>query len=172
VSRRIRLGIVLVVVYLLQISLLNELRVFGVAPDALLLLTILVAQGGGREAGIVTGFTAGLLFDMALPTPLGISALSLAIVGNLVASLRENALETTPVTAVLGVVGTSAVGVLLFAVTGELFGQDTLEFPRVLRIALVVGLWNVVLLPVFRRPVAWALAGEVGSRPPSLRTVL
>jgi rod shape-determining protein MreD len=172
VSRRIRLVVVVGVVALLQLALLNELRVFGVAPDVLILLTVLVTFGGGREIGVTTGFLVGLFYDMALPTPLGISALTLAVVASLVAAMRESAADLTPAVAVLGVLATSATGVVLFATVAELFGQDTLEFPRVLRIAVVVGLWNVALLPVLRRPVAWALSGEVGARPPSFRSVL
>jgi rod shape-determining protein MreD len=172
VSRSVRLGLVLLIAYLLQVSLVSQLRLFGVAPDVLLLVTILVAFEGGREVGALTGFAAGLLADLSLPTPLGLSALALAVVGNLVAVARENVTEPTRVVRVLGVLTASAVGVGLFAVVGELFDQETFELARVLRVALVVGLWNVVLVPVGRRPVRWALVGGAGARPTSLRTVV
>lgn len=164
-SRRVRLGVVLFVVYLLQISVLNELRLFDAAPDALLLLTVLVAYHSDRETGAVFGFVAGVLFDLVLPTPLGLSALSLAVVGNLVATMRENAMETTFGFRAAGLLMASAAGVALFACAGEVFGQETWELGRVAEVAAVVSAWNLVLAPLASRPVAWALAGGTAGAP-------
>ena len=44
----------------------NDLRVAGVAPDLMVLLTICAGLTGGAEAGAWVGFWAGLLADLFL----------------------------------------------------------------------------------------------------------
>ena len=168
-SLRVRLAVVVGVTFLLQISLLDQLRLFDVAPDSLLLLTILVGYTANRELAALVGFSAGLLFDLVLASPVGIAALTLAVIGHFVAASQESMLETGVVARVLGLVAFSMAGVFLFAAIGEIFGQNTLIMPRTLRIAIVVGIMNLVLAVVVRPAVRWALSGEEGSRTPPRR---
>ena len=74
-STQVRLVIVIIVVYLLQITLFAGLRIDGVAPELPLLLSILISLHIGAERSTVIGFVIGLSYDLALGTPLGLWAL-------------------------------------------------------------------------------------------------
>ena len=52
----------------------------------MLLLAISAGIAAGPEWGALTGFIAGIAFDLVLQTPFGLSALSYCIVGYLVGS--------------------------------------------------------------------------------------
>ena len=72
----VRLGLVIVVVLLLQLSLISEMHLFTATGDILLLLAISAGIAAGPEWGALTGFIAGIAFDLVLQTPFGLSALS------------------------------------------------------------------------------------------------
>ena len=52
------------VCFLLQTSVFNFLKLAGVMPNILLILTVTIAFIRGRKAGIVIGFVCGLLIDI------------------------------------------------------------------------------------------------------------
>jgi hypothetical protein len=69
------------VAFVLQIGVLSDLRPFGVHADLMLLMGVCAGLAGGPSRGAVVGFFAGLLADVMLPGPLGISALAAAVAG-------------------------------------------------------------------------------------------
>ena len=79
---RLRLALLILAVVVLQTTVFSAgLRVSGVMPDLGLVLTVAVAFYLGPDRGAVFGFVAGLAVDLFLSTPLGLSALSFAVVG-------------------------------------------------------------------------------------------
>src|SRR5690242_6140342 len=80
-TRVARLGALIFAVVVVQVSVFPHLRLFGVVPDLGLLVALAVGYQEGPEAGALAGFAAGFGFDLFLSTPLGLDALSYAIVG-------------------------------------------------------------------------------------------
>ena len=66
----------------------THLRILGVVPDLGLVLAVAIAYRSGPEAGALTGFAAGLCYDLFLETPLGLSALSYALTAYAVGLLQ------------------------------------------------------------------------------------
>src|SRR5580704_6564212 len=86
---RLRIFLLLLVAILLETTIGSDLRVRGVAPDLMLLLTICAGLTGGAEAGAWVGFFAGLMADLFLTsTPLGLSALTYCLIGAAAGALR------------------------------------------------------------------------------------
>ncbi|MFM8971620.1 MAG: rod shape-determining protein MreD [Actinomycetota bacterium] len=79
--RTARLVVLAALIVVAQVSVVPHLRIAGTAPALELLFTIAVAYRLGPEAGALTGFGTGLAFDLFLETPLGLSALTDAVVG-------------------------------------------------------------------------------------------
>lgn len=71
---RLRAGLVLFVLVVLQVSLFAHLRPFGVAPDALLVAALVGGIVGGPHFGARNGFAAGLLLDLVVPGAFGLAA--------------------------------------------------------------------------------------------------
>ena len=109
--RRIRLFLVVVMLVVIQTTVFPHLRVFGAMPDLLLLATIAVAYEDGPDTGAIFGFFSGLAIDLFLETPLGVSALTFAIIGYLVGVFQGGMLRPSGwVAPVLGGVGGLAGG--------------------------------------------------------------
>lgn len=153
VVARIRIAVFLFVAILLQTTLGSDLRVLGVAPGVMLLISICAGLSGGAQAGAWVGFWSGLVADMFLTgTPVGLSALTYCLVGAAVGALRASVLQDRrmllPLVALVG----TAVGVLMFVAVGDVLGQTQLLAAGrswLIRVMVVESLWNAVLaLPV------------------------
>jgi rod shape-determining protein MreD len=69
-----------IVLALVQKFLLDKLALYDVAPDAVLVLLVFIAQREGQSAGTTTGFFIGLVMDLLHGT-LGVDAFSKTIAG-------------------------------------------------------------------------------------------
>src|SRR5580700_8387383 len=76
-----RIGLVLALFVTVQQTLILDLRVGGVHPDIMVLLPIVAGIVGGPSRGASMGFGSGLVADLFLPTPFGLSALVGCLVG-------------------------------------------------------------------------------------------
>jgi rod shape-determining protein MreD len=76
-----RATIVIVVALVVQQTLLDAVRVDGAHPDVMLLLPVAAGYAAGPERGAVFGFITGLVADLFLPTPYGLSALVGCLLG-------------------------------------------------------------------------------------------
>lgn len=154
---RLRLGVVLFVALALHQSLFVTVRVGDAHPQVMLLVAVAAGLLGGAEEGALVGFGAGLLSDLFVQTPLGLSALAFALVGFAVGSVQSGIIHSAwwiaPVTALLA----STAGILLYGVMGAVIGQTHFVSPRLLATAGGVGVMNAVIAVPVVRAVSWAL---------------
>ncbi len=161
---RLRIAVLVLAAFLVQATLVSDLRIRGVAPDLMLVTAICAGLAGGTRQGVLVGFTAGLLSDLYLTgTPVGLTALVFCLVGYGVGSLRENVLpEGWLLTPLLSLLAT-AVGIVLFVAVGDIVGQSQLVVvgrSGLIRITVIEGLWSAVLAV----PVSWVYGrAAVGS---------
>ena len=160
---RFRLPILFVGALLLQTTLLARLRIFGVMPDVMLLLAVAGGITAGATRGATLGFASGMLIDLFLPTPLGLSALVFTLVGYGVGVANTGVLRSAWYIPVLTAGAASVAGVALYAVIGSVLGERMVD-GHLVTIAAVVGLSNAVLAPVAVRFVNWSL-GSLNSGP-------
>src|ERR1700722_17120255 len=76
-----RSTIVIAVALVVQHTLLDSVRVGGAHPDLMLLLPVAAGYAAGPDRGAVFGFISGLVADLFLPTPYGLSALVGCLLG-------------------------------------------------------------------------------------------
>jgi rod shape-determining protein MreD len=150
-----RSSLVILVALVLQVTLVSDLRIAGAQADLMLLVGIAAGLTTGRERGAAYGFAAGLAYDLLLTTPLGLSALTYALVGHLAGMIREAVLRSAWWIPVASAAAGSALGVILYIVFGTVVGQRTDGLPLV-AIVLVVAVANALLSPVALRVVGWA----------------
>lgn len=156
-TSRLRLVLVMLVALVLHQSLFVTLRVGDAHPQVMLLVAVVGGLLAGAERGALIGFTAGLVADLFVQTPLGLSALTFALVGFVVGSLQSGIVHSAWWIAPLTALGASFAGVILYGLLGAIIGQAHFVSPRLVGIAAGVGAMNAVLaLPVVRA-MSWAL---------------
>ena len=153
---RLRLPIMFVAALLLQTTVLARIRVFGVMPDFMLLVAVAGGITAGATRGATLGFASGMLIDLFLPTPLGLSALVFTLVGYGVGVANTGVLRSAWYIPVLTAGAASVAGVVLYALVGSMLGERMID-GHLVTIAVVVGLSNAVLAPVAVKFVDWSL---------------
>ncbi len=152
-----RSTIVIAVVLVIQHTLLDSVRVDGAHPDLMLLLPVAAGYAAGPDRGAVFGFISGLVADLFLPTPYGLSALVGCLLGFTTGTATRGLVRSSwwlpPVVAAAA----TAAGMGAYAILGAVLG-DPAMLKAYLAPALVVGTPSAALfaLPVLRL-VAWAV---------------
>jgi len=141
---------------LLQTTVLARMRLFGVMPDFMLLVAVAGGIAAGPTRGAALGFASGMLIDLFLPTPLGLSALVFTLVGYGVGVANTGVLRSAWYIPVLTAGSACVAGVALYAVVGSVLGERMLD-GHLATIAVVVGVTNAVLAPVAVKLVGWSL---------------
>jgi len=164
---RLRIGLLLFAVILIQTTLGANLRVLGVAPDLMVLVTVCAGLAGGAEAGAWVGFWAGLINDMFLTsTPIGLSAVTFCLVGVSIGALREGMLQERKVLIPAAAFAGTGAAVLMFVAIGDVLGQtQLLDAGRswLIRVALIEAAWSAVLAIPAAIVYSRAAHGSVGS---------
>lgn len=163
-SVRVRAALVLALTLVVHLTLLSRLRIDDVRPDALLLVSLMAGLVAGAERGAVVGFGAGLLADLFLQAPFGLSALTYCLVGFAVGSLQTGILRAAWWIPVVAGAAASIGGTVLYAVLGAMVGQPAFVSSRLIAVALIVGLMNGALSPAAVRIVSWAFRTGVAER--------
>ena len=157
----LRLVVVYMLALLLQLTFFTEVRVAGVAPELPALVAVLAGLFAGPRHGSMIAFWAGLMWDVYLSTPLGLSAAAFAAVAYALGGFTEGLFHDTRIqTLVLVFVGTAA-AVAAYALLGEVVGQRGLVDDRLLTVVLVASAFNAVLSLAAAPAMRWA----VGSGP-------
>ena len=76
----LRLGVLILLALVVQVTVFADVRISGVAPELLVLLAVMLGYWAGPQRGPTAAFVIGLLWDIYLPTPLGLSAIVFAMV--------------------------------------------------------------------------------------------
>ena len=105
----------------------------------------------------MVGFASGMVVDLFLQTPLGLSALVFSVVGYAVGAAQTGILRASWWIPVLTAFLASAAGALLFALAASVVGETSLVTARLGLVVLLVGAMNALLTPLAVRMMAWAL---------------
>lgn len=153
----LRLGVVILLALVVQVTVFADVRVWGVAPELLVLLAVMFGYWFGLERGPTAAFVVGLLWDIYLPTPLGLSAIVLSVAAFAVAAGGAELFRDTKLQ-IAAVAGIGTVGAVCgYALLGEVMGQRGLVDLEMLRVAMIAGLINSLLAPLTKPLMAWAV---------------
>lgn len=155
--------LVLIAVLAVQLTVVLDVRIGGAHPDLMLGLAVTAGLAGGAQRGAIAGFFSGIALDLFLPTPFGLSALVGTVVGAAAGQLVAAGVDRStwffvPGVAALG----SAVGVIMFAVLGTVFGQPDMLTVGLAAVVVVVSVVNGVLGPLFMALWGWVIREPQG----------
>lgn len=143
---------------LVQVAVLDQLVIFGVHPELMVLLPIAGGFIAGPQRGASIGFVAGLFTDLAVQLPFGLSSLTYVLAG-FTAGLIARASGTAELTAgesfscAVLATATSALYVLL----GTLVGQSGLLSSQTLQALAVIGVAALVLAYPVLKVIRWCV---------------
>jgi rod shape-determining protein MreD len=132
---------------ILQSSILARITLFGVAPDLILVVVIVLGLVEGSLTGAISGFGGGLLRDFLLEGPIGLTGLAYLTVGYLVGLVRPYVPEDSVVTPVVAVGLGSVLGTTLFFLFSFLLGAAADPFTRIIKVVLLSSVYNTMLTP-------------------------
>lgn len=155
----LRFSVLVVVALTVQLGVLAEVRVAGTTGDVMMLLALVAGLAGGPLRGGVAGFVVGLVFDLLLLSPFGVTALTYCLLGYALGFVPTEFVRGAFWVPPLIIFGASAVGTVFYVATETVFGQEGIFTPRVVPMALVVATVNAVLAPLAFRSTRWALLG-------------
>ena len=148
IRRVLSIVAIVITAVLLQSTVFAQLRLLGVRPELLFLVTIVIALLEGPNEGAVVGFASGLAQDMFLDQPKGITALTLTLVGYGVGMAKQYIVSPSPLLPTIVVAIGTALGVAFFEVVAFLLGSFDLPATEAVRIALLTAAYNAVLTPI------------------------
>jgi rod shape-determining protein MreD len=153
-TRVIPIGMVLLAI---QKTLFVELKPFGVIIQLVLAFAASAGAAGGPERGAVTGFVLGLMFDLSVGTPLGLSSITMGLAGYIAGWCDVVRIDTTWWLAAMFVFVGAAAGEAATPVVLRFIGEEDAFVPELTRIipvvAVAAAIASLVLVPVAR----WAL---------------
>ncbi len=142
------LAAVIVTALLLQSTVFAELRLLGIRPELLYMVTTIIALLEGPNEGAVVGFAAGLAQDFLMNQPKGITALTLTLVGYGVGMGRQFIVSASPLIPTVVVFVATVVGVAFYEVVSFLLGNFEEPVSYAIKVALLTAVYGAVLTPI------------------------
>ncbi|MDO9455878.1 rod shape-determining protein MreD [Nocardioides sp.] len=167
-ARAVLATLVVGVALVLQTTVFPHLAWHGIGPDVVLLVVVAGGLARGAHFGMVLGFGAGLLLDLAPPADhvAGRWALALLVVGYVAGRVRQDAPAGVG-GALAAVAACSFLGTSVFALSGLLLDDRAAGIPDLLEVVLVGVVWDLVLAPFVLPAVTWVLARLEPDRVPA-----
>jgi rod shape-determining protein MreD len=159
-----RLGLIAFGAVIIQVGLLDQIVIAQAHADLFLLLAISAGLVAGPQQGAAIAFTFGLVADLFVQTPFGLSSLCYVLVA-FAAGLATTALPGRATfgfqvaAAFLGGVG----GTLLFDGLGVLLGQPTVPFHELAVVAIIVSAACMAFIYPACRLFDWTVAVGPGT---------
>ena len=81
IRKKISTAILIIICFVLQTTFFQSIKLAGVVPNLLLILTVSVGYMRGRTEGLVTGLVCGLMFDMVYGSVIGLYGFGFMAIG-------------------------------------------------------------------------------------------
>jgi rod shape-determining protein MreD len=160
--RTLALVAIIVTAILLQSTIFGQIKLLGVKPELLYLVTVVLAILEGPREGMIFGFVAGMSEDFFLNQPKGATALTLTLLGYTVGLARQYIVSPSPLLPTLLVAVGTFCAVCVYQLVRFLLGSLEIRTVEFFRVGLLVAAYDTLLTPL-----AYPILRRVfeGSRP-------
>ena len=143
------------IIYFLQSNFFNWFNIAGIMPNLFVILIMVVGLFAGKYAGISAGVIIGLLLDIFISKKVGITAITLGIVGFISALLDKNFSKDSRITIILMVIIlTLLYEILNYAINAMMFSYslEIIDFLIKLAIETVFNvLITIIIYPLIQK---------------------
>lgn len=153
--------VVLVGALIVQVAVLDQVVVLGAHPDVMVLIPVASGVIAGSQRGAVIGFVTGLVADLVVPLPYGISAIAFVIAGflsGLAATARVGRDLPGAESVTVAALGTATTA--LYAVIAAVLHQPGVLSVDTADVLLIVALGGLVLSYPVLRLLRWCFTGS------------
>ncbi|MHB1293441.1 MAG: rod shape-determining protein MreD [Anaerolineae bacterium] len=148
---------------LLQSALVSRIRIFGVSPDLVLLVTVSWVLLQGHRRALLPALVGGLMIDALSGARFGLATLSLVVVVALASLGETNVFRTARYLPILTIALASLVYNLLYLLLLKMTGYPTQISAMLWRVVLPIVLIDTLFMPLVYTPARW-VAKRVGPR--------
>jgi rod shape-determining protein MreD len=152
--RLIPIGMILLA---LQKTLFVELQPFGVIIQLVLAFAASAGAAGGPERGAIAGFVLGIMFDLAIGTPLGSSSIAMGLAAYIAGWVDVIRIDTTWWLAAIFVGVGAGAGETAVPVIRRFTGEEDAFVPQMWTIVPVVAVAAAILSIPFVPLARWSL---------------
>ncbi len=124
----------------------DVLRIAGVKPDLLFIITVYMGYSFGSFAGEVTGFGSGLLHDSLSNSPLGLLTFPKLIIGFVVGMFGRSVLKSTTPTIILLVFVASIIKGIITLILAFIFSEAYIS--SIIHVIIPEAFYNAILSPM------------------------
>jgi len=160
----LRLFAVVLAAVVFQVAVLDQIVVLGAHADVMVLIPAAAGLVGGPERGAVVGFVTGLVADLVVSLPFGLSALTFTVLGfgvgllGLLPASRDAMSVRVGACAAAGASGTA-----FYALAAVFLHQHGVLGASAASAVVIVALGALVLAYPTLVLVRWVLAGSASS---------
>lgn len=137
------------IIYFLQINFFNNLRIFNVKPNLLIIFIVVLGLFLGSKIGLAFGIFFGILLDIFLGKNLGTMAISLGIIGYLGGILNINFTKESRLTQIIIVFFSTIICESIFYFLIIIFLNVNIEIITFSKIVFIEAIYNVILTIIF-----------------------
>jgi rod shape-determining protein MreD len=146
--RVVVIAVVLITALVLQSTVFAQLKLLGVRPELVYLVTILIAFIEGPKEGTIVGFVGGMLQDFMMNQPKGITALTLTLLGYAIGMSRQYIVSSSPLLPTFLVFVGTAGAMIFYQVVAFLLNQLSQPIAYSVRVTLLTAVYGAVLTPI------------------------
>lgn len=151
----ISLIIVFLIIYLLQTCFFTNATIAGVMPNIFVILMLYIGLYMGRSIGIIYGIIYGIFLDFWIGKKLGITSVSLALIGLLGGIFDKNFSKDSRITVLLmGITCTMIYEIVVYVMRNIVIGinVEIVEFIKILLLEVLYnGLLILILYPLMKQ---------------------
>lgn len=141
--------------YFLQANFFTWFTIAGVQPNLFIIYILFIGLFAGRKIGAILGFFLGIYLDFLIGKTIGISGITLCIIGLLAEYFDKNFSKDSKITILLMVVGSTflyEIGNYLYAIITYDITPEIGAFSKILLLETIFNMFiTIILYPLMQK---------------------
>lgn len=137
--------LIFIIIYLLQINVLNYVHIAGVKPNPFIIYILYIGLFMGRKMGLSYGIVFGIILDLLVGRKVGITAIMLGAIGLLAGVFEKNFSKDSRITIILMVIGSTIIYEIGIYFLSYMLIGTTLEIISFCKILIAEIVYNALL---------------------------
>lgn len=132
-------------IYFLQANFFSWFNIAGVMPSLFAIFVLFIGLFSNRTIGTIYGIAIGIILDLLIGTKIGITAVSLGIIGFLASILDKNFSKDSRITIMFMVLGATIIYELVCWSLNYIFISTNIEIFNFVKILGIEVIFNLIL---------------------------